>query len=385
MGILAAWDIFPVNNGASMRIYDTASALSELIEVDVYSPPFRLPGYKGEGFFSEKNRFRYIYVSGIIDRLMEKLPLDNVVAKFLLNYRPWLGLEIAIKKKRVPDVIHAEQMFSSITGYILKKIWRRPFVLVMHNVDFLLTKDIYGCVFSEIERLITKLVVKRADKVVCVSKDDEDKLAKEFKIHNIKIIPNSINLKRYTANLKQKSVREEMGVKADEKIIFFHGLLSYLPNLEAVKTIVKKIAPKVLSKSNNVKFVIVGDNPPYNFAEDIVFTGGVRDIVPFINEADICIAYLEKGSGTRLKILEYMACAKPVVSTPKGVEGLEVEHCKNIIIANTVDGFCEQIIDLIEDDEKRRLLGEEARRLVEEKYNWNINARRYIEIYKELV
>jgi glycosyltransferase involved in cell wall biosynthesis len=76
------------------------------------------------------------------------------------------------------------------------------------------------------------------------------------------------------------------------------------------------------------------------------------------------------GSGTRLKIIEYMACGKPVVSTPKGAEGIECINGKDIVLAEP-GGFAEAILALDSNPDKAAAMGRSARRCVESSYDWD--------------
>jgi len=383
VAILASRDIFPVSDGAAMRIYDTATALGKTIDVVLYSPCFRLAGYGERGFVPDCITFRQEFVSGRIDQLAEMLPSKLMPVRFLLNYRPWWHYEVRARA-RPPDIVHAEQVFTAINGVMLKMKWRRPLVTVLHNVDFLLTDTIFGPLPASLERCLTAFAVKHSDRVVCVSYEDRDRLEAEIKATNIEVIPNSVNAASYVGPSEPGRVRRALQIGDDRRIVLFHGLLSYPPNREAVEVIVKEIAPRVALQNAKVVFVVIGAYPPFPSSSNVIFTGPVDNVIPYIQEASVCLGFLRRGSGTRLKILEYMACGKPVVATAKGAEGLDVEPGRNIVIANDVGDACGRIVELLEDDARCQLLGKQARELVEERYDWDVNARKYVDLYEEL-
>jgi glycosyltransferase involved in cell wall biosynthesis len=96
----------------------------------------------------------------------------------------------------------------------------------------------------------------------------------------------------------------------------------------------------------------------------------------------VVIAPLRVGGGTRLKILEAMAMAKPVVSTALGAEGLEVANGRDLLLADTPTDFSGQVVRLLQDPALSRRLGENARRLVEERYGWAASTARLEELYE---
>ena len=83
------------------------------------------------------------------------------------------------------------------------------------------------------------------------------------------------------------------------------------------------------------------------------------------------IAPLRVGGGTRFKIVEAMAMAKPVVSTTIGAEGIDATSGRNILIADTPEDFAAAVGRALDDPGLGRQLGREGRALVEERYSWD--------------
>jgi len=98
-----------------------------------------------------------------------------------------------------------------------------------------------------------------------------------------------------------------------------------------------------------------------------------------------CVAPLRQGGGTRLKILEAMALGTPVVATSKGAEGLGVTPGENILIADEPADFADHVIHVLRDAAQRELLATNARRLVEERYDWIEIGRRFVDLVEEAV
>jgi len=88
-----------------------------------------------------------------------------------------------------------------------------------------------------------------------------------------------------------------------------------------------------------------------------------------LRRADICLAPISSGSGTRLKILEYMASAKPVVTTAKGAEGIDAQPDRDWIVADPSE-FAERIVDLTHHPERAARMGAAARVFVTQRYDW---------------
>ena len=96
----------------------------------------------------------------------------------------------------------------------------------------------------------------------------------------------------------------------------------------------------------------------------VTVTGVVSSILPFLAQACILTVPIALGSGTRLKILEAFAQARPVVSTRVGTEGLAVENEQNLLLADSPREFAAQCARLLAARSLRERLVEDASRLV---------------------
>ena len=76
---------------------------------------------------------------------------------------------------------------------------------------------------------------------------------------------------------------------------------------------------------------------------------------------------------------------RAVVSTSIGAEGIDYTEDGNIVLADRAEVFAEKVVALFEDDERRRALGKAGRKLVVEKYDWNIVGRKLNRIYEDLL
>jgi polysaccharide biosynthesis protein PslH len=264
----------------------------------------------------------------------------------------------------------------------------KKYVLDEHNIywellkfpAFQLKSKIYNnLVFHRNKSIEIKAIRDASHELVCSDRDKQVILRENPKLdEKISIIPNCVDFSKYQ---KYSSKKDQVTNKNCFCVIFI-GLLSYPPNLDALYTICNKIAPNF---GDNVKFIIIGKNQPnISRPKNVNFLGYVEDIKRYIIESDICIAPLRYGSGTRLKILEYMAIGKPVISTTKGAEGIDFKNGENIIIQDDLDKFSETIRDLLADEKRREKLGKNARDLIKLKYDWQIYQKSLFEIYESL-
>jgi glycosyltransferase involved in cell wall biosynthesis len=170
--------------------------------------------------------------------------------------------------------------------------------------------------------------------------------------------------------------------------IVFTGFFGHYPNTDAVLYFNDRILPIVREKIPRVKFFIVGSEPPDSVLSlmrdsDITVTGHVDDIRPYLSRSKVFIMPIRLGRGMRGKMFEAWGMARPVVSTTAGCEGAKVFDGGNILIADGPEAFAEKIISLLMDEKKRREIGMNGRKAVEELYNWDHIADSLEKIYFE--
>jgi glycosyltransferase involved in cell wall biosynthesis len=97
------------------------------------------------------------------------------------------------------------------------------------------------------------------------------------------------------------------------------------------------------------------------------------------------VAPLAVSSGTNIKVLEGMACGKPIVSTPAGCAGLGLRDGHDVLVRQDGGDFARTICRLLSDEGLRRQLGDNARRTAEERFGWEPIAQRALESYLTLL
>ena len=172
-----------------------------------------------------------------------------------------------------------------------------------------------------------------------------------------------------------------------EKIIVFTGAMDYWANVDAVKWFAEKVFPSVLEKVANVKFYIVGSNPLSEVAAleknpDIVVTGRVEDIRPYIYFSTLVVAPLRIARGIQNKVLEAMSMAKPVLLTPAAAEGISAIPGKHFFMASKEKDFRDCVLDMLEKNKGRSELVE-ARSHVLEHYSWDRRLDKLAQLLKQ--
>ena len=227
-------------------------------------------------------------------------------------------------------------------------------------------------------------IVSKFTKCLTVSEDDKKNLLKmsENKAE-VEVISNGVDTEYFNLSTMTYELKEENS-------LVFTGSMDWLPNSDAVIYFVKEILPLIWKKNNQVKFYIVGKNPSKevlslgNKDNRIIITGVVDDVRPYIAKSKIFVVPLRVGGGTRLKILEAMAMGKAIVSTTIAAEGIKYTDGYNIIIQDYPLHIANSILALLEDEQKRKNLGQAGRELACNCYDWKIISQKLNNIYKTI-
>jgi glycosyltransferase involved in cell wall biosynthesis len=350
--------------GGSVRIYNLAKGLKNNgNSVTVVIP--------SENTSSEK-------IDGVTVKSFRGLtpkPILNILRKFLGVVRPTafyfydIGFVLRISPLlKKADIIQIEQQAAgALLIPFIKLFIRKPIVMDCHDVFQSIRLKNTGFVRRVLDLCFEQFAYKTAAMLLTVSKNEKNLLVSMgFKKTPIAVIPNGVDTKSYQCLPKIKNENRK------SRTIVFVGNLAYFPNREAVKILSTTIAPIVKNKIRNVKFLVVGKKQPGLESDELVFTGFVENLSDLLATSDVAVAPLFHGSGTRLKILEYFSCGLPVVASSVGAEGLEITNGSNIIIEDNPSRFAARIIELLNDPNMSRNLGEAARQLVTTKYDWLI-------------
>jgi GT2 family glycosyltransferase/glycosyltransferase involved in cell wall biosynthesis len=267
-------------------------------------------------------------------------------------------------------------------------------ILVEHDVTF----DLYQQLLAqgddwELRRQLARWIPfetsawRRVDRVVTMSeKDRRMTMSPGLSPDRTRCLPNGVDLDRF----------RPVGGQSEPRHLLFIGSFAHLPNLLAVDFFLREVWP-LLRGHGATLHIIAGARSQYYLnryrnrikidlsqpgleAEDFV-----SDVRPAYERAAIVVAPLVASAGTNIKIMEAMAMGKAVVSTPAGINGLDLDSGKDVIVTATAAAMSEAILELFENPAKRQSLERQARRKAERAFDWDMIARKQKLLYEELI
>jgi glycosyltransferase involved in cell wall biosynthesis len=367
--ILSGLRLFPNQAGGHLRSGNVAKALARLgYDVCIYSLAARREDYGGGSQLLTQS-----IEPGLVEEINLALPLGlaQTLARRLGLPRLWQYpiLASGLIPATLRDRLHWADFFICDLPYVppVPGPWRKkPWVLLSHNLEFRLLEQggfrdrhLFAPILMEWERTASK----RYDGILACATEDYD----FFQAHNreskpIQLVPNGIDAALYAPDAAVRAaVRQELGLTAQDRVILFSGS-RYAPNMEALVSLqdfVKRHADALQAAS--IKFLILGSVAPASRSARMIATGFVPSVLPYFQAADFAINPVERGSGSNVKIFEYLAARLPILSTEFGVRGSQLQPERDYL-PFTWDTLMSRLynLSLVRSPEGWRSFGEEV-------------------------
>lgn len=342
--------------------------------------------------------------------LEEKLKVYRIPAIFEIgsSYCLTRGIKKVLGKLS-PDVIHAHEIYTitpSLPAFF-KNHMRYKYLIDTHTYMPFYPKTARSIVnllsFKFLKNILFKFAIKNADAIVAVDYNHQKWFSDEFKVpsSNIYVIPLAADHHLFKPNPKMREeTRFKLGIKNNELLIVYAGKI--IPSKDIHKLL---HAYAYISKTRkNMKLLLIGSGDPHytsklitlsrklEIANNIIFHPPVpnNELPKFYNAADIGI-----WPGSRsITIIEAMATGLPIIVTRNDpFDGypyahnakryLEYENGLSFTRGN-VEELASCISYLADNEKIRNEMGQKSRRLVEDKLNWEIITKKFLEVYEKL-
>jgi len=324
-----------------------------------------------------------IQVSGKKDFSLKDNDISLINLRIFLDNGPLKGIylfsqfrNIIKKLKQIkPDIVILEgaswTVYMIILFYLIKfyRIDAR-IIYHAHNVEFLLRRQKNNIIIALVTKWAEGHLVSKANVCTAVSEEDAVHFERLYEAKPL-ILPNGVDIDVFESVPDVQIEKIKSKYNLTEKNVLFMGLTTFKPNKEAIDFLVHDVFPYVVKRCPEAKLVIIGGKVKHK-RRWLLNPGLIpfEEVPAFVKACDVGVAPVFSGSGTRVKILEYMAANKPVISTTKGAEGISVKAGETIVIADTADTFAENVLCLLKETDFAEKIGREGRELVRAYYAW---------------
>jgi polysaccharide biosynthesis protein PslH len=259
------------------------------------------------------------------------------------------------------------------SAYYLRALAGTPAVLSLHNVDSDMLRSVARGE-SGLARMrawnrsramgaVERRALPAVDAVLCVSEDDARAL--EPGARRVLVVPNGVDEELFSV---------DPGLPPGERVLFF-GRLDYAPNVHGLERMLTEVWPQVAVARPGAVLAIAGAGMSARLealarrTERVEVLGFVPDLVPELARARVVAVPIWQGGGTRLKVLEGLAAARPLVGTPLGVAGVGFEAGRHGLVAGDPAGFASATAQLLEDAARSAELAARGRELAS-RFRW---------------
>ena len=248
-----------------------------------------------------------------------------------------------LAKKEGFDTIIWEHPYYAWLAFRIRKRTGVKTIIHTHNIEYQRFRST-GRWWWPFLKAYEKKAFKKADSILFITPEDKNFAIAEWEIAKEKCIdvPFGIDIKNYPEDKARCKdlVSHKHLISKEEKILLFSGLLSYKPNIDALKIILEKINPLLLAASAfRYKIIICGKGLPAELNElkefadkNIIYAGFITDIDTYTKAADIFLNPVQTGGGIKTKMVEAIAYGATVVSTESGAIGILKEVCGDKLI-----------------------------------------------------
>lgn len=243
---------------------------------------------------------------------------------------------------------------NSIYGPVIKSIKSVPWLndtVDLHFIRIRRELELAGMDLSKIEEKINPIrtlelkLAKLADYTITVTEVEREVLM-EKGIDKVVVIP----------NIHEDQISDSKNLKFDQrKNIIFIGSYKHEPNIDAALWLANEIMPEVWKTDPTIKLILLGSNPSTEVvalkSDRIEVPGFIHDVSPFFLQARVFVAPLRFGAGMKGKIGQSLEFGLPIVSTYIGIEGMDLENEKDVLVAENTNEFAEHILRLYQTPE----------------------------------
>jgi len=378
---LSRWFPFPPNNGAKIRVFHLIKSLAETHTVDLIS------------FTSELTDSSQILELGTICRKIEQVlyrPFQPGRTKAIWGYfsdRPRSFVD-TYQPEMASKIIRAIET-NKYNLVIASEIDMIPYAQALKGITRLFEDIEVNFYLDELKSSSSKLIAFRNQatwwklssylRKVTIAHDGYTVVSEQERKNLTKISP-LFGSARVIPNGAEIGQKAELNYTPENNVIIYAGSLTYNANFDAVNYFVGEIFPLIQKKHPEVRLQVTGslekvDLRGLSSNSGLTLTGYVPDVSSLIARSWISVVPLRKGSGTRLKVLESLSLGTPVISTSKGVEGLDLVPEEHFLVADEPEAFAAQVNRILEDADLRSRLSLMGRQHVQQKYDWkNIGA-----------
>lgn len=368
--------LYPLTDGAKLRMYNTAEILSRDHTIDLLIVENRPADVEAINHLREKfervHLFEFANFRFYLNAARSLVSSDPVRAKhsYFSRVESWLD-----DKEPEYDLLYA--YLPRMGAYLIGR--ETPTIVDLgdsYSLNYRRRGTLAGPVTGtpyrfEARRMARyeRRLIEESDHALITTEVDKNSIDPEGQYDCFTVYTNGVNQRVLNAATTAPD-------STNAPTLVFVGKMDYEPNVRAVVSFTKELLPSVRDAHPGVKFQIVGATPTRKVRQlgtkpGVHVTGFVDDPIDYVSEADIVVAPIRTGSGIQNKILEGMALSRPVVTTPIGAEGIRATPGEQFEVVPFGPEFTQAVVKLLDSPERRVKLGKCAEQYIKSNHRWS--------------
>jgi glycosyltransferase involved in cell wall biosynthesis/LmbE family N-acetylglucosaminyl deacetylase len=250
-------------------------------------------------------------------------------------------------------------------------------------------RQFYQALILKLENLITR----EASAYIAISAEIADQLVAEgFYRERLKRLPNGVDLKRFFIVPEKNTLRDQLGVPTDKKIVLYSGRLISRKGFDLVLA----AWPRIFAACSGAHLVVVGGGSEESVADlkrldaklgggTITYVGAVADPAPYLAASDLYL-FPSRREGLPNALLEAMACGCACVASDIGgcVDLISPEKTGLLFHSGDAETMAAAAVKLLQDESLLQLVAKNAHELIAAEYEINLVAQRLDALYQSL-
>jgi glycosyltransferase involved in cell wall biosynthesis len=284
-------------------------------------------------------------------------------------------------KKQIVIIEGPSWIGYSFLSIILLKIFFNKCLIVYHShsIEYEIRKENSNFIISYLTKYLERIVYKISDIATSVSQIEKERLKKLYDVDAL-LVPNGVSIKRL------KVIKGARLVK--QKYIIYPGSYNYKPNKIAIDILAEKILPSLNLNFPDLKLVITGGGYK-TIKKNIINLGLVskQNLIRLIKDSEFLCLPIQSGSGTRIKIIEALILGKIIITTKKGIEGINYALNKNPpFVENNLKKFIKICKEILRNKKKLELISRKQSKFFKKNYGMENISKKFInEILKKTI
>jgi glycosyltransferase involved in cell wall biosynthesis len=295
------------------------------------------------------------------------------------------------------DLVHAQHSFEGMFADEYKKRYNVPFVFVREVVSKFLPNFYSKYILFNLEKYLTEHL--NYDVLVSWSQYMVDQFFSKWKINpeKIRVIQGGVDMEKFNPNRKFSNIRSKYGIDQDDFLLFSVKVFSSSNVLGLINSI--KAFEIFARDKDDAKYLIGGGGPgkkmellknlvkKLGLENKVILMGRVEwdDLINYYRSSDATVHFFMYDASISVSLMESLACGIPIITTNVGEVPNLVNNKVGILVNQSHAEMADAMQRMYENGARRKQMGRSAIYLVKEKFDIDVVAKRYIELYEELL